>query len=92
MGGHTFRLVSVQQRVPRGRLLPLVACLRGQSKDRSSMDKVGERTCTVETRQRILVGTLCGKVIALAKTTDDLSGARLYKVALHRLFGRIFSL
>lgn len=92
MGGHTFRLVLVQQRVPQGHLLPLVACLRGQCKYRSSMDEVGEHTCTVETRQRILVWTLCGKVIALAKTTDDLSGARLCEVALHRLFGRIFGL
>ena len=48
-----------------------------------------ELTVSFQTGKRVLVRTLCGEVIALAKTTDDLARAGLGKVCLNRLLCRL---
>ena len=44
-----------------------------------------ERTSTLETREGVFVGALCGKVVTLAKTTDDFACTCSCEVVLHRL-------
>ena len=44
-----------------------------------------ERTSTLETGEGVFVGALCGKVVTLAKTTDDFACTCSCEVVLHRL-------
>ena len=52
------------------------------------MASVAERTCTIQTRERVLVGTLGGEVIALAETADDLACTCPRQIGLHDLLRR----